>query len=53
MSGTQFISRMIEVIGEALQVDHFQLVAFDYRQRPFFQQLRGKKPVLEDKERAE
>ncbi|MCR4395248.1 MAG: sigma-54 dependent transcriptional regulator [Candidatus Saccharicenans sp.] len=53
MSGTQFISRMIEVIGEALQVDHFQLVAFDYRQRPFFQQLRGKKPVLEEKERAE
>lgn len=42
MAGTQLVSRMFEVIGEALQVDHFQLVAFDFRQRPFFQQFRGR-----------
>lgn len=51
MAGTQLVSRMFEVIGEALQVDHFQLVAFDYRQRPFFQQFRGKKPALSEVER--
>lgn len=51
MAGRQLASRMFEVIGEALQVDHFQLVAFDYRQRPFFQQFRGKKPALGEGER--
>ncbi|MCX8159978.1 MAG: sigma-54 dependent transcriptional regulator [Candidatus Saccharicenans sp.] len=51
MAGTQLVSRMFEVIGEALRVDHFQLVAFDYRQRPFFQQFRGKKAALSESER--
>lgn len=51
MAGTQLVSRMFEVIGEALQVDHFQMVAFDFRQRPFFQQFRGKKPALGEGER--
>ncbi len=51
MAGTQLVSRMFEVIGEALQVDHFQLVAFDFRQRPFFQQFRGKKAALGEGER--
>jgi len=51
MAGTQLVSRMVEVIGEALRIDHFQLVAFDYRQRPFFQQFCGKKAILSEKER--
>ncbi len=53
MAGRQLVSRMFEVIGEALQADHFQLVAFDFRQRPFFQQLRGKKAALGEGERLQ
>lgn len=51
MAGTQLIARMVEVIGEALQLDHFQLVTFDYRQRPFFEQFKGKKSLLAEGER--
>jgi len=45
MTGTQFISRMIEVIGEALQVDHFQLVAFDYAAALFSSNSGGQNPL--------
>ncbi len=52
MGGSHLVTRMFEVIGETLQVDHFQLVVFDYRQRPFFQQIRGKKPLLSENQRT-
>jgi transcriptional regulator with PAS, ATPase and Fis domain len=41
---------MFDVIIEAVQADYFQLVAFDHRQRPFFQRLKGNKPGVEEGE---
>lgn len=52
MSRSELVSRMFDVIIEAVQADYFQIVAFDHRQRPFFQQLKGNKPGVEEGERS-
>ena len=51
MSGPELITRMFDVIIEAVGADYFQMVAFDHRQRPFFQQLKGNKPEVKERER--
>ncbi len=51
MSKPELLTRMFEVIGDALGLDFFQLVAFDYRERPFFQQQKGLRPEIGEEER--
>jgi len=51
MSKPELLTRMFEVIGDALGLDFFQLVAFDYRERPFFQQQKGLRPEIAEEER--
>ena len=51
MAGPELVSRMFEVIMEFIQADYFHLVAFDYRDQPFYQQFKGKKPQLDETER--
>jgi transcriptional regulator with PAS, ATPase and Fis domain len=53
MARPELVSRMFEVIMEAVKADYFQLVAFDYRQRPFYQQSKGNKPGLEQAQMLE
>jgi len=45
------MSRMFDVIVEAVRADYFQIVAFDHRQRPFYQQLKGNSSVIEEMEK--
>jgi len=47
------MSKIFEVIIEAIQADCFELVAFDYRQRPFFSQSKGREPVVPEKDRSD
>lgn len=50
MTESQLMSRIFEAIFEALRADCFQLVAFDYRQQPFYQQFGGKKKEFGDRD---
>ncbi|MGB9836140.1 MAG: sigma-54 interaction domain-containing protein [Candidatus Saccharicenans sp.] len=51
MSKPELLVRMFEVIGEALSLDFFLLVAFDYRQHPFFKQQKGIRPEIGEEQR--
>ncbi|HPU92995.1 MAG TPA: sigma-54 dependent transcriptional regulator [Candidatus Saccharicenans sp.] len=53
MSPPEIMSKIFEVIIEAIQADCFELVAFDYRQQPFFSQSKGRKPVAPEKDRSD
>ena len=53
MSPPEIMSKIFEVIIEAIQADCFELVAFDYRQRPFFSQSKGREPVVPEKDRSD
>jgi len=52
MTRPELISRILEVIVEVIQADFCQLVAFDHRQKPFYQQFKGGKPALSEGERT-
>lgn len=51
MPESGLLTRMFEVVGEALGLDFFLLVAFDYRERPFFRQQKGIRPQVEEEDR--
>ncbi|MBP6909426.1 MAG: sigma-54-dependent Fis family transcriptional regulator [Candidatus Saccharicenans sp.] len=53
MSRPEIMSKIFEVIIEAIQPDCFELVAFDYRQQPFFSQSKGRQPAAEEQEISE
>ncbi|MDD8021162.1 MAG: sigma-54 dependent transcriptional regulator [Acidobacteriota bacterium] len=50
MSRPEIMSKIFEVISEAVQTDCFQLVALDYRQQPFFSQSKGCQPAADEQE---
>jgi len=53
MSPPEIMSKIFEVIIEAIQADCFELVAFDYRQQPFFSQSKGREPAVPEKDRSD
>jgi transcriptional regulator with PAS, ATPase and Fis domain len=53
MSPPEIMSKIFEVIIEAIQADCFELVAFDYRQQPFFSQSKGREPAVSEKDRSD
>ncbi|HPB60137.1 MAG TPA: hypothetical protein PLB50_08275, partial [Candidatus Saccharicenans sp.] len=53
MSAAEIMSKIFEVIIEAIEADCFELVVFDYRQQPFFSQSKGRPPVAPEKDRAD